>query len=82
LTPDRTILLDLPVATAAARTQQRGVVNHYDTEALGRRQRVRDGFLALAAHARASSGRIQVVDASLTPHAVERSVWASVQELL
>ena len=61
LTPDLTILLDVPVEEGLARKAP-GDVTRFEAEFdLDFHRRVRDGFLALAA---AEPGRFAVVDAS------------------
>src|SRR3954447_7184995 len=78
LRPDLTILLDLPVEVGLARKAP-GEQTRFEAEFdLAFHQRVRDGFLALAA---AEPGRFAVVDATLTPDAVAIAVAAAVDRL-
>lgn len=65
ITPDLTILLDLPVATGLARAERRNratgldAESRFENESLRFHQSVRDGYLTLAGRAQ---GRIQIVD--------------------
>ena len=52
--PDLTLLLDLPVEAGLARRSGAGGDNHFDRAALDFHQRVREGFLALAAESPSS----------------------------
>jgi dTMP kinase len=73
LTPDLTILLDLPVDVGLARKGSE--VTRFETDFdVEFHRRVRDGFLALAA---ADPGRFAVVDASLPAHDVAVAVAAA-----
>ncbi len=84
LTPDRTVLLDVPAAhglgrraTGPAADMTRFEVD--DEHGLGFHERVREGFLALAAE---DPGRWRVVDATREPDDVARSVYEAVGDLL
>ena len=66
LTPDRTILLDLPPADGLAR-QTRAEQNRLDRESLAFHERVRAGFLEVAAR---EPKRVVVVDAARPADAV------------
>src|SRR6476619_4875758 len=75
LTPDLTILLDVPVEVGLARKAP-GDVTRFEAEYdLEFHRRVRNGFLALAA---AEPGRIEVVDASDDLDAVTEAIDAIV----
>jgi dTMP kinase len=77
LTPDLTILLDLPVEAGLARKAP-GDVTRFEAEFdLAFHSRVRDGFLAIA---RAEPGRVAVIDATEDVDAVAAAV-ASVADL-
>jgi dTMP kinase len=79
LRPDLTILLDLPVEDGLARKAP-GDVTRYEAEYdLAFHQRVRDGFLALAA---AEPGRFAVIDASRSKADVTISVLAAADRLV
>lgn len=64
LTPDLTLLLDLPVATGRARAAGRGEADRIEIEADAFFERVRAAYRARAA---AQPERFRVIDASLTP---------------
>lgn len=73
--PDLTVLVDVPVATGLARAGHRGETNRLDREATAFHERVRAGYLALAA---ADPGRIAVVDGTGTVDDVAAAVHAAV----
>ena len=83
LTPDLTLLFDLPVEVGQQRRQQArangGDWNRLDSEALAFHERVREGYLALAA---AEPHRWVVLDATLPPDALAERVWEVVRERL
>jgi len=67
LTPDLTLLLDLPVATGRARAAGRGEADRIENEADAFFERVRETYRARAAD---QPQRFRVIDASLTPSQV------------
>jgi dTMP kinase len=73
LAPDRTLLLDLPVAAGLARARERGGhgADRFEAETIGFFERVRAGYLALAHR---EPGRIHVIDASVPLAEVQRQV--------
>jgi dTMP kinase len=71
LVPDRTLLFDLDPAVGLARLESR---DRLDAQPLEFHQRVRQGFLALAA---AEPDRFRVVDAGQTPAEVVRAAMAA-----
>jgi dTMP kinase len=73
LTPDLTVLLDLPVETGLARRRGERSPDQFEREALAFHGRVRDGFLALAA---AEPDRWLVLDARHPPPALTEAIWA------
>lgn len=79
LTPDLTLLFDLPVEEGQRRKQhahaEGGEWNRLDREELGFHERVRQGYLALAA---ADPARWVVLDATLPSDALAERVWAAV----
>ena len=83
LSPDLTVVLDLPVEAGLARARGRNMA-HGASQAEGRfealetafHQRVRDGFKALAAR---EPGRFAVIDASGDPGAVFKAVRRAVE---
>ncbi len=83
LTPDLTLLFDLPVEVGQRRRQQSrangGDWNRLDAEAVAFHERVRAGYLALAA---AEPQRWVVLDATLPPDALAERVWDVVRERL
>ena len=64
LTPDLTLLLDLPVATGRARAAGRGEADRIEVEADAFFERVREVYRARAV---AEPARFRLIDASLTP---------------
>ena len=76
LTPDLTFLLDLDPAVGLSRQKERSVM---EEEALPFHQRIRAGFLALAA---AEPSRWHVLDSSRPPDVVQEEIWAVVNERL
>lgn len=83
LTPELTLLFDLPVEVGQQRRQQArasgGEWNRLDSEAVAFHERVREGYLALAA---AEPQRWVVVDATLPPDALAERVWDAVRDWL
>ena len=78
LEPHLTILLDMPAETGLARkaaTRQ----DRFEREALNFHQRVRNGYLELAA---SEPKRWLVVDATLTRTKIAELIWLKVKELL
>jgi len=67
LTPDLTLLLDLPVATGRARAAGRGEADRIESEADAFFERVRAAYRARAAE---QPQRFRIIDASLTPSEV------------
>ena len=64
LTPDLTLLLDLPVATGRARAAGRGEADRIEVEGDNFFERVRAAYRSRAA---AEPGRFRVIDAALSP---------------
>jgi dTMP kinase len=80
LKPDLTLLLDLDAAAGLARRQQGGVEwNRLDDYALAFHQRVRAGYLALAA---AEPQRWVRLDATTAPGDLHAAIWDVVRERL
>jgi len=73
LRPDLTLVLDLPAEVGIARAAARGGLNRYERLGAGVHERVRQGFLAIAA---AEPGRCAVVDAARGAEAVAGSLRA------
>ena len=81
LTPDCTLLLDLPVAEGLARARARGGAartDRFEAENAGFFERVRAGYLALAAR---EPVRIQLIDASAPLAEVQQRAAASLSRL-
>jgi dTMP kinase len=80
LTPGLTLLFDLdPTAGLARRAGASGSPNRLDREPPDFHVRVRERFLELAA---ADPARFVVLDAALSPEALEAQVWEAVQPRL
>jgi dTMP kinase len=73
LTPDCTLLLDLPVAAGLSRARARGGggADRFEAETVGFFEKVRAGYLALA---RREPGRIHVIDATAPLREVQQRV--------
>ena len=78
LRPDRTILLDLPVEIGLARKAPDDRTRFETSFDLSFHQRVRNGFMAMAA---ADAGRFVVIDASGDPADIARRVVRAVDPL-
>ena len=81
MTPDLTIVLDLPVETGLERTRARmkGAVrrpDRFEGEAAEFHRKVRDGFLAIA---RAEPARVKVIDSNRALEMVGAEILASVR---
>jgi len=83
-TPDRTLLFDLDPGIGLERARERdrrngkaGAEDRFEHEALAFHQRVRQGYLALAAE---SPERFRVIDAAGDPDEVERRVIEAVAD--
>jgi dTMP kinase len=75
--PDLTLLLDLPVERALARTRdRRGGPDRFESERVEFFERVRAAYLARAA---ADGRRIAVIDAGGTPDEVARALLAAIE---
>ena len=77
LRPDLTVLLDLPPAEGLSRAS--GTADRFGREDEAFHERVRDGYLTLAAR---EPERWLVVDATQTPEAVLDAIWQRVEPLL
>ena len=78
LSPDLTVLLDLPVEVGLARKND-SAGDNFDSASPQFHQRVRQGYLAQAA---LEPEKWVVVDAAQAPRDISRQVWAKVQPLL
>src|SRR4029077_10066320 len=79
LTPDLTLLLDLPVEHGLARRSAGGGENAFDREAVAFHERVRAAYLDLA---RSSPDTWRIIDACQTFDAVLDSALAAVRNAL
>ena len=79
--PDLTVIVDIPVAEGLARASQRrtGAVDPYEARTLAFHEKLREGFLKIAA---AEPGRCVLIDGSLPEDDVARRVWAAVETRL
>ncbi len=79
LTPDFTLLLDLPVQDGLGRRKQEGEWNRLDAYDVEFHQRVREGYFALAA---AEPARWKLIDARGTVEEVQATVLQAVEAYL
>ncbi|GAA5502116.1 thymidylate kinase [Deinococcus xinjiangensis] len=79
LRPNLTVLLDLDPALGLQRAAARGQPDRLERADLAFHQRVRQGFLELAAQ---EPQRFVVLDATKTPDELEAEVWAAVERAL
>lgn len=79
LTPDLTVLLDLDPALGLRRAARRGQPDRLEQADLAFHERVRRGFLALAA---AEPGRFLVLDAARDEAELAEAIWRAVGERL
>jgi dTMP kinase len=75
LVPDLTLLLDLPVAAGLARARRRGAADRMESEDVGFHERVRQGYLTLAAD---EPARWVVIDATGSEDEVAARIRAAV----
>jgi dTMP kinase len=74
--PQLTVLLDLPVDEGLARTGAEGRADRFGREERAFHERVRQGYLALAAR---EPARWLIIDAAQAPDAVTDAIWARVE---
>ncbi len=79
VTPNLTLVLDLPVATGLTRRRSAPVQNRFDRESLLFHRKVRAGFLDLA---KQNPRRMKVVPAAAAPETVARAVARLVAPVL
>ncbi|MBF6599752.1 MAG: dTMP kinase [Dehalococcoidia bacterium] len=79
LTPDLTLLLDLPPAVGLARRHADGRLSHFDALPLDFHERVRAGYLDLAAE---SAERWRVIDATQPFEAVLEDAWGALRAVV
>ncbi|RZJ84286.1 MAG: dTMP kinase, partial [Brevundimonas sp.] len=75
--PDLTLVFDLPVETGLARAMERGAAEtRFESKGMAFHQRLRDGFLAVAAM---HPERCAVIDATGSVDQVAERIWAVVE---
>jgi dTMP kinase len=81
LTPDCTLLLDLPVPTGLARARARAGsgADRFEAETVSFFEKVRAGYLAIAA---AEPARVRIIDAAAPLAAVEAEIAATLAALI
>jgi dTMP kinase len=77
--PDLTLLMDLPVATGLQRAGRRSRPDRFESEAMAFFERVRDGYLQLAAQA---PERFRIVDASQALEQVSEQIRSTIDRYL
>lgn len=78
--PDLTLIFDLPVEEGLERALSRGGADlRFESKGLAFHQRLRDGFLSIAAD---HPERCRILDATGAPEIVADRVWAAVQLIL
>lgn len=77
ITPELTILLDMPVEEGMERTRQRGLPDRFESEKMCFYDKVRQAYLLRASQ---EPNRIQVVDASPSVEQVQASLQALLME--
>jgi dTMP kinase len=77
--PDLTLILDLPVELGLARAAARGGDDRFEKKGRDFHERLRAGFLAIAA---AEPQRCAVIDGSAAPEEVREAIWKMVRERL
>jgi len=79
LVPDLTVLLDVSVETGLARKRGEDAPDRIGQEAAEFHERVRQGYLAMAGE---EPERFLVVDGTLPPEEITRTVWRRLEPLL
>jgi dTMP kinase len=79
LVPDLTVLLDVPVEVGLARKQGEDAPDRIGQEQAPFHERARQGYLAMAA---AEPQRFLMVDATLSPEEITRTIWRRLEPLL
>ena len=79
LHPDLTLLLDLPVETGLARAGERSAPDRFESEALGFFEKVRRGYLEIAA---AEPQRVKVIDAAPALEQVQAQIAGVIRDYL
>ncbi|MCU7845790.1 MAG: dTMP kinase [Candidatus Thiodiazotropha sp. (ex Monitilora ramsayi)] len=79
LRPDLTLLLDLPVETGLERAGNRSAPDRFEKEAVGFFERVRRGYLQIAAD---EPERVRIIDASPALEQVQQQISTVLQDYL
>jgi len=79
VTPNRTLLFDLPVEVGMARAKKRGPADRFEEEQIQFFEKVRQGYLLLVEN---EPQRFQIIDAEKTIEAVQSQVLESIREML
>jgi dTMP kinase len=79
LVPDLTVLLDVPVDTGLGRKAGESGPDRIGQEAAEFHERVRQGYLAMAAE---EPNRFLVVDGTIPPEEITRTIWQRLEPLL
>jgi dTMP kinase len=80
--PDLTLILDVPAKEGMRRATERrgeGAVDRFESEALAFHEKLRDGFLTLAAN---EPDRCVLIDATLSKEEVGEQIWRVVTKKL
>lgn len=76
VTPDLTVVLDIPEAEGLARVRSSRALDRMENENLSFHKKVRRGFLKLA---KQSPRRYLVIDATKKPDVIAEAIWSHVQ---
>jgi len=79
LRPDLTIVMDLPVAQGLERAGKRSTPDRFESEAMGFFEKVRQGYLDIAA---AHPQRVRVIDASRTLQEVSDAIAKTIEDFI
>jgi dTMP kinase len=78
--PDLTLMFDLPVELGLERALERGATeNRFESKGLAFHQRLRDGYLSIAA---IHTERCRIIDATGVPEEVSDRVWRAIESIL
>ena len=77
LVPDLTLLIDIPAAVGLARASARATKDTIEREPLAFHERLRDGYLAVAA---SEPCRIAVIDGTNPAETVSAEIWKTVSQ--
>lgn len=78
--PDVTLVFDLPVQLGLERALERGATeNRFESKGLAFHQRLREGYLTIAA---SHTERCRIIDATGAPDQVAARVWRAIEPIL